>query len=131
MPFLILEQPMPLLCSDRLDYTLRDAVHSGLINKLQAKNFLPFIKLQEDRIVVTDLAQAEWINQLYKRLNNELYNAPLHVYANQQLAKLIVALLKSGTLHETELLKDDKFLLNKIRSTSVSYEGSLCLHLKN
>ncbi|MCD0489715.1 HD domain-containing protein [Pedobacter sp. MC2016-14] len=121
--FPILEQPMPLLCADRLDYTLRDAVHSGLISKLQAKNFLPFIKLQEDRIVVTDLAQAEWINQLYKRLNEEFYNAPLYVYANQQLAMLIVALLKSGALHETDLLKDDTFLLNKIRSTSVGYEG--------
>ncbi len=113
----------PLLCADRLDYTLRDAMHAGLITRQQARSFLPFIGIAEQRIIVNDIDQAKWINWVYKRLNAEVYNATLYVYANQRLAILISEFLKNGQLKETDLLKDDTFMLNKIRSTALGYEA--------
>ncbi|WP_442591174.1 HD domain-containing protein [Pedobacter sp. AW31-3R] len=121
--FTILEQPLPLLCADRLDYTLRDAMYARLITRNQALSFLELITLQDNRIVVKSAAYAEWINHIFKRLNKEVYNAPLYVYANQQIAFLIREFLKDGSLQEADLMKDDTFLLNKIRSTSYGFEA--------
>lgn len=121
--FSILEQPLPLLCADRLDYTLRDAMHAKLITRQHAQSFLNSITLQEGVIVVKNAEYADWINHIFKRLNKEVFNAPLYVYANQQLAMLIREFLKKGLLAESDLMKDDTFLLNKIRSSADGYEG--------
>lgn len=121
--FSILEQPLPHLCADRLDYTLRDSLHAGLINRQQARLFLQHIILKEDKIMVTDAAQAEWINSTFERLNQEVFNLPLYLYANEQLAILIRDFLKNGFLKEADLFKDDTFLLNKIRSVALGYEA--------
>ncbi|ALL06578.1 phosphohydrolase [Pedobacter sp. PACM 27299] len=121
--FPLLEQPLPDLCADRLDYTLRDALHAGLINRPAAKLFLEHIRIQEGRIVVTNEEQVNWINEVYERLKKEVFELPLHLYANQQMAVLIRDFLRNGFLQEADLFKDDTFLLNKIRSFALGYEA--------
>lgn len=127
--FDILEQPLPELCADRLDYTLRDAVHGGLITRYSARTFLQNITLHQGKIVVTDEVWADWINDIYLRLNNEVFNFPLYVYANYELTMIIRDLLKSGFLKKSDLFKDDTFLLNKIRSTNTGYEAIKAIKL--
>nr|WP_121272741.1 HD domain-containing protein [Pedobacter schmidteae] len=127
--FSILEQPQPHLCADRLDYTLRDALHGGLITRYSARLFLQYVTLRQGQIVVTDEEQADWIDHTFKRLNNEIFNLPLHVYANSELAVIIRDLLNSGFLKESDLFKDDTFLLNKIRSTNTGYEAIKAIKL--
>jgi HD superfamily phosphohydrolase len=121
--FSILEQELPHLCADRVDYTLRDSVHARLISRLEAKNFLEHLSLSDGKMVVKDEDQALWINDLFKRLNTEVFNLPLYLYANQEMASIIRKLLKTGFLTEADLFKDDTFLLNKIRSNSIGYEA--------
>lgn len=121
--FPLLEQPLPHLCADRLDYTLRDAVHAGLINRPAAKLFLEHISIQGGRIVVTNEEQVNWINAVYERLKKEVFDLPLHLYANQQMSVLIRDFLRNGFLQEADLFKDDTFLLNKIRSFALGYEA--------
>lgn len=121
--FPILEQPLPLLCADRLDYTLRDAMHARLITRADACAFLHSVVLQDGIIVVKTEQSAAWINQLFNRINIEIYNFPLYVYANQELAILIRENLKTGEIKETDLLKDDTFLLNKLRSIPSGFEA--------
>lgn len=127
--FDILEQPLPDLCADRLDYTLRDAVHGGLITRYSARLFLQHITVHKGQIVVTDEGWADWINDTFKRLNNEVFNFPLYVYANYELTVIIRDLLRSGFLKEGDLFKDDTFLLNKIRSTNAGYEAIKAIKL--
>jgi HD superfamily phosphohydrolase len=127
--FPILEQPLPHLCADRLDYTLRDSLRGGLITRYSARVFLQHIKLQHEQIVVTDEVQVDWINDVFKQLNDDLFNLPLHVYANQELAVIIRDFLQSGFLKEADLFKDDTFLLNKIRSTNTGYEAVKAIKL--
>ena len=122
-PFDILEQPLPGLCADRLDYTLRDAIHARLISKQKACSFLENVVLQNGVIMIKDHIQADWLNNLYKRLNEEVYNEPLYVYANQQMAVLIQELIANEILKEDDLLKDDTYMLNKISSTARGYEA--------
>jgi HD superfamily phosphohydrolase len=128
--FDLLEQPLPSLCADRLDYTLRDALHARLISKDKAKAFLAHVTVQHGRIVIRDEANAFWLNELYNRLNVEVYNEPLYLFANQQMALLIRESLDSGLLSEAELLKDDTFILNKIRSTVRGFEAIKAIKLQ-
>lgn len=127
--FDILEQPLPDLCADRLDYTLRDAIHAGLITRYSARLFLQHITVHNGQIVVTDEGKADWINDTFKRLNSEVFNFPLYVYANFELTVIIRDLLNNGFLKESDLFKDDTFLLNKIRSTNAGYEAIKAIKL--
>ncbi|CAM3921234.1 hypothetical protein SAMN06265348_111152 [Pedobacter westerhofensis] len=121
--FSILEQPLPHLCADRLDYTLRDALHTRIISRKDARDFIHAVTLQEEKIVVKDQVHAEWIDHIFILLNKDVYNAPLYVYANQQLGLLIKEFLEKGEIRESDLLKDDTFLLNKIRSTVYGFDA--------
>jgi HD superfamily phosphohydrolase len=121
--FGILERELPELCADRLDYTLRDALYTGIISRTQALHFLNVITVRDNRIVVPGAAEADWINMVFKRLNAQFFNDPVNLYANHQLAQLIKQHLADGRLKDEDLFKDDIFVLNKIRSSSDGLAG--------
>ncbi|PWS29432.1 phosphohydrolase [Pedobacter yonginense] len=121
--FSILEQPLPLLCADRLDYTLRDGVYAGIISRQRAREFLNSIKLKDGKIAVTNEVDADWINQSFKKLNNEVFKLPIYLYANGKMAELIKDLIQKGVLTQSDLFKTDTMLLNKIRSNFAGYEA--------
>ena len=121
--FGILERELPDLCADRLDYTLRDALYAGLINRTQALAFLNTITVHDNRIVVPGADEANWINKIFQRLNAEFFNDPVNLYANFQLAEIIKQQLADGRLKDADLFKDDVFVLNKIRSSSDGLAG--------
>ena len=121
--FDILEQPMPSLCADRLDYTLRDSVHGGIISRQSARNFLSSVVMNDGKIAVNDDQQVLWINEVFEKLNNEVFKLPLHLYANGKMAELIKRFLNKGLLMESDMFKTDTLLLNKIRTNYEGYEA--------
>ncbi|MCX2574991.1 HD domain-containing protein [Pedobacter sandarakinus] len=121
--FKILEQPIPSLCADRLDYTLRDGIHAGIITRQKAREFLNSVVLNNGIIAVNSTADADWINMVFQKLNKEVFKLPLHLYANGQMAELIRNFLAKGLLEESDMLKTDTLLLNKIRTTYAGYEA--------
>jgi len=121
--FDILEQPMPSLCADRLDYTLRDGVYGNIISRQRAREFLNSIVLKDGKIAVKAEIEVAWINDAFAKLNNEMFKLPLHLYANGKMAELIKKLLNKGLLVESDLFKTDTLLLNKIRTTYAGYEA--------
>ncbi|WP_316847498.1 HD domain-containing protein [Pedobacter psychrodurus] len=121
--FDILEQPLPSLCADRLDYTLRDGIHGGIISRQRAREFLTAIVLRDGKIAVNVENEVSWINETFEKLNNELFKLPLHLYANGKMAELIKKFLNKGILVESDLFKTDTMLLNKIRTSYEGYEA--------
>lgn len=121
--FDILEQALPSLCADRLDYTLRDGVHGGIISRQRAREFLNAIVLKDGKIAVNADDEAKWINKIFEKLNNEVFKLPLHLYANGKIAELIKKFLDKGLLTESDMFKTDTLLLNKIRTTYAGYEA--------
>ncbi|RZM27186.1 MAG: HD domain-containing protein [Pedobacter sp.] len=121
--FGILERELPELCADRLDYTLRDAMYTGMINRAEALQFLNAISVRDHRIIVMDEQAAQWINAIFERLNVDFFNNPLNLYASHQLAKIIKQQLGDGRLKDEDLFRDDIFVLNKIRSSSDGLAG--------
>src|SRR5690606_35482295 len=64
--FDILEQPLPYLCADRIDYTLRDAHQYGMIKRQEAIHFIKHLQVRDNKIIVIGDEQALWINSLSK-----------------------------------------------------------------
>ena len=121
--FDILEQPLPALCADRLDYTLRDGIHGGVISRQRAREFLTSIVLKDGKIAVNAETEVAWINEAFEKLNNEVFKLPLHLYANGKMAELIKKFLNKGVLVESDMFKTDTMLLNKIRTSYEGYEA--------
>ncbi|MFF5380677.1 HD domain-containing protein [Pedobacter suwonensis] len=121
--FDILEQPLPALCADRLDYTLRDGVHAGVISRQRAREFLNAVVLKDGKVAVNAESEVAWINEAFEKLNDDVFNLPLHLYANGKMAELIKRFLDKGILVEGDLFKTDTMLLNKIRTSYEGYES--------
>lgn len=112
----LLERPLPDLCADRLDYTLRDLWHVGWINHDEIQSFLAALAVHDGQFVVTDLAAAVWFTEQYHRAVTELFMHPLELYANRRLADAIQAALHSRVLTSTDLLLEDTDVLDKLRA---------------
>jgi len=121
--FNILEQPLPALCADRLDYTLRDSFYAGLISRQRILTFLNAVTLNDGKIAINAEEEVLWVNDVFKRLNDEVFNLPLYLFANGKMAQLIKDFLAKGILIEKDLFKTDTLLLNKIRSNYLGYEA--------
>ncbi|NCD70131.1 HD domain-containing protein [Mucilaginibacter agri] len=112
--YAILEQPLPQLCADRVDYTLRDLFNAGLISLRDIQRFLPELTLQDGKMVVRSEAAGQWIKDKFTQLNNEYFKKPEHVYANLMMAELLREALANNLLQKTELLNNDLEVLNKL-----------------
>jgi HD superfamily phosphohydrolase len=58
--YTLLEQPLPGLAADRVDYTLRDLHQLGVLSATDIAWFLDGLRVHEGRIVVSSAAHARW-----------------------------------------------------------------------
>lgn len=115
--FNILEQPLPNLCADRIDYALRDLFYAGFITKEEVKNFISAISIHEGRIMVSSIAQAQWFKSKFEVLNKDYFAKKEHLYANEKLTEIIKHLLNENVITPTDFETDDAQLLKQIENT--------------
>jgi HD superfamily phosphohydrolase len=111
----ILEMPLPHLCADRLDYTLRDLLHIGAISQAETQVFLNSLTLHAGTLAVNSQETADWITEQYRFLNEAYFGKKEHVYANLQLAEILKVALANGQIVPDDLLQDDFELLDQLR----------------
>jgi uncharacterized protein len=61
----ILERPLPLLCADRIDYTLRDMYRYMDIDREGINHFLRSLQMVDGHICINSIEMAEWFTELY------------------------------------------------------------------
>ena len=110
--FSILEQPLPLLCADRLDYTLRDLYHAELITLQEIQFFLSHVSVFEGRMVATSREAGQWIKNAYALLNSDYFHKKEHLFVNQKLAELLKESLDRKLLLESDFFQDDQHIIN-------------------
>lgn len=115
--FNILEQPLPNLCADRVDYALRDLFYAGFINKKEVKDFISAISIHEGRIMLTSIAAAKWFKSKFEILNKDYFAKKEHLYANEKLTAIIKQLLAEKAITTADFEKDDTQLLKLIENT--------------
>lgn len=113
----ILEKSAPDLCSDRIDYTLRDMFSYGFISKEEVDTFLSDIKVVNGEIVINSIESAQWFVDVYYKEVIGFFMDPLNVYAYQKLSKCIKIALHRGEIKLDDLLEDDNYVLNLLRKS--------------
>ncbi|MCM3082030.1 HD domain-containing protein [Brevibacillus invocatus] len=116
----ILEQPLPKLCADRLDYTLRDMYYYFGTTQQEVVTFLESLKIVNGEICVSSVEMAEWFTTIYYKLVIDYFLSPLNVYSYHSLANIISLSLKKGILNLDQLLLNDPTVLNIIKSSNDS-----------
>nr|WP_315398881.1 HD domain-containing protein [uncultured Sphingobacterium sp.] len=112
----LLEMPLPALCADRIDYTIRDLYHFGLIDIVEAHDFISELGVQDGKIGVQSEEVASWISSKYLQLNHAYFRKPEHIFANTKLAELIALGLEKGILVLSDLWLDDPAVLSIIKT---------------
>lgn len=121
----ILEKSLPKLCADRVDYTLRDMYHYGTISKEEINNFLKDVTVFNGEVVITSIESTKWfVNTYYKEVIDYFMN-PMHIYANDRLAKGIKLALNLNYIKEEDLLEDDEYILNLLKNCNSEEVRSL------
>jgi HD superfamily phosphohydrolase len=116
--YTLLEQPLPDLAADRLDYTLRDLRQLGVISAEDIAWFLPGLRVHQGRIVVGSVEHARWFSQQYAYLTAHYFAGPHSQSANRFLRGLIQAYYEAGQLTLDDFHQDDAHLLARLQALS-------------
>ena len=110
----LLDQPLPELCADRIDYTLRDMSTYGVITIDEATRFLGALTVVKGKIVITNIEAAEWFVETFYQEVIDFFLHPLNVYGYDRLIRLLSLALQQGLLSTEDLLSDDGQVLQKL-----------------
>jgi hypothetical protein len=114
--FPLLEQPLPDLCADRIDYALRDLRGAGLVTTAQAKSFLTYLVPTPDGLLVSNVEAALWFSRLFHEANDLFWTGPAEAGAYWALAGAIKRAYAIGAFSDDDLFSTDEEAMQKLRS---------------
>jgi HD superfamily phosphohydrolase len=110
----LLEQPLPALCADRLDYFLRDGLACGVVKLEAASRILNHVAVWNDRIILTDLAVAREAVALFQAMNQDWWASPTEAFIYNEFAEALREGLRLGILRPEDLMTEDDLVLAKL-----------------
>lgn len=112
----LLEQPLPDLCADRIDYTLRDMYHYFQIPLPEIQSFLDSLVLVQGKICVSSTEMARWFTALYYKEVIDFFLSPINVYAYHRLGQIMRLALERSFISLNDLLLEDTALLTLLEA---------------
>jgi HD superfamily phosphohydrolase len=114
----LLERPLPLLCADRLDYFLRDALACREMTAPQAARILGNLAVVESTIVFNDLPVAREAAALFAAMNRDWWASPTEAFIYNEFADALREGFRLRVLTEEDLLTEDAKVLAKLESAA-------------
>lgn len=127
----ILEKPLPKLCADRVDYTLRDRYEYGHISKEEVERFLDNLTMVKGELVIKSLEVAEWFVDTYYKEVVGFFMHPLNVYGYDRLSKALKLALDFKEITLEDLLKEDKEVYRLLENSKIKEVLELINDLKD
>lgn len=112
-----LEAPLPFLCADRIDYTLRDLYHCESVSLQEIQTFIQHLSFVNHQVVIESVKMAEWFTNAYYHEVIDFFMHPLNIYANYQLTQVLKEAINENIISLEDFKQDDEFLLNQIRNS--------------
>jgi len=112
----LLEQPLPRLCADRLDYFFRDSLACGVSTTGQVARFLAHLIVVDRTIAFDDAGVAREVAALFAIMNRDWWASPTEAYIYNEFADAIREAFDRGVLTREDLLADDAHVLDRLRS---------------
>lgn len=116
----------PGLTTDRLDYLIRDLKAINRIYQPEYSSILNNLVIGPNReLVCKNLETARLIFQKFLQVNLEVYFNPINEAASLALATILKAMLSEGHLTESDLLKTEGFVIERIMNSpyKMAYEA--------
>ncbi len=110
--FPILEQEMPDLCADRIDYTFRE------MDPCLARLCLASLSVYQGKVVFTDRGAALKFSEKYLDLQEGHWGGFEAVSRYHLLGELLRYALDSGLVCWDDFWQDDEYILSKLKSAS-------------
>ncbi|MGP0064370.1 MAG: HD domain-containing protein [Isosphaeraceae bacterium] len=110
----LLEQPLPSLCADRLDYFLRDGLACGVVRPDAVDRILGHLAVWDDRMVLTDIDVAREAVSLFKAMNRDWWAGQTEAFIYNEFADALREGLRLGVLTPDDLLTEDDLVLAKL-----------------
>jgi len=112
----LLEQPAPLLCADRVDYSLREI--KFLHSKRDTERILRDLKNADGKIILASIKTAELLAKHYVNLNKEHWagkeaKARFHILAN-----ILKKAIKEKIISIGDMMKTDKEIIKLLNESN-------------
>ncbi len=118
--FSLLEQPLPRLCADRLDYFLRDGIVDWQFFTFEAaQSLLDHIGIWQGQMVVNDLDAARWLADQFMRLDDHCWCSVQEVGWYAAAAEALRAALHHQIITEADFAGTDVALFNKVQNADI------------
>ncbi len=114
----LLEQPLPDLCADRIDYSLRDLLKGGFITSREARDFVAHLVPTAGGILVNDVDAALWFAHLFSKANDTYWTGPEEAGAYWALAGAIKRAYRIGAFTDNNLFSTDDAAMDRLRAAA-------------
>ena len=116
----LLEQPLPHLCADRLDYFFRDSLACGVTTPAQVQRFLETLTvINGTTIAFTDSTLARQAAERFALMNADWWASPTEAFIYNEFADTLRAAFDAGVLDQDALFEDDATVLRKLEGCEV------------
>ncbi len=102
--FTCLEQPLPDICADRLEYNLAGGILEGLITRQEARDMLNHLKFENNRWYFTDADHAQKFARISLWHTEHLWGAQMGSYVSHELALAIQKAFEIDILTPEEII---------------------------
>ncbi|GIW87683.1 MAG: hypothetical protein KatS3mg108_2007 [Isosphaeraceae bacterium] len=114
--YTLLEQPLPDLCADRIDYFLRDGRACGVVSPALIAATLQALVVVDGRICLNDLEVARDVQARYADMNEHWWSGRVEAYIYNEFAEALREAVRLGALRRDDLLRDDEHVLACLRA---------------
>jgi uncharacterized protein len=115
--FPLLEQPLPRLCADRLDYFLRDGSALGVMTNTDVRAVLDHLVVRDGRMAIDDVDVARLLGARFMKADDASWSNPHELVLYELAARAIRAALEHGVVSEEELWGTDAALWQHLHTS--------------
>ena len=117
-----LDNELPELSFDRIDYTLRDLFRQKRISHKDVREIVNNLAVYQNKLCFNSLEIGKWFQKLYFQEVVEYFQDPLNMYINTMLCNLLTSALNEEIIQLQDFNFTDEYVLRKINSSSKKKE---------
>ena len=117
-----LDNELPELSFDRIDYTLRDLFRQKKISLKEIREIVNHLTVYQNKLCFNSLEIGKWFQKLYFQEVVEYFQNPLNMYINTMLCNLLTSALNEEIIQLQDFNFTDEYIIRKINSSSKKKE---------